>query len=164
MRHKIAIGIGAAALMLLAACGDDSSESASTTAAPSAAAATTASAAATTAAAEPTIKLSDTSLGKVLTDDKGRTLYMFTKDEPNKSNCTGGCLATWPPYTPASIVGGAGIDATKLGSIDQAGKKQVTMAGLPLYYYAGDAAAGDVKGQNVGTSWYVMDGTGKVIK
>jgi predicted lipoprotein with Yx(FWY)xxD motif len=37
-------------------------------------------------AAEPA-KTMDTSAGKVYTDEKGMTLYVFDKDEANKSNC-----------------------------------------------------------------------------
>ena len=47
---------------------------------------------------EPTINVvMDPKLGQILVDGKGMTLYMFTKDEPNKSNCNADCLAKWPP-------------------------------------------------------------------
>src|SRR6185437_6876130 len=46
-------------------------------------------------------------LGTYLTDQKGRTLYIFTSDSANKSNCTGGCAAAWPPYGPGVSGSGA---------------------------------------------------------
>jgi predicted lipoprotein with Yx(FWY)xxD motif len=166
---------GVVSIGLLGACGDDSGTSttpAATT--PTAgvtttvAAATTTSvattAAVTTTAAAATVKVADSKLGKILTDDAGRTLYSFSKDEKSKSNCTGTCAATWPVYAPASISAGAGIDATKLASFDNAGKKQLTIDGVPLYYYSGDTKAGDTTGQGVGGFWYVVDATGKAIK
>jgi predicted lipoprotein with Yx(FWY)xxD motif len=141
---------------------------ATTTAAPTTAApATTAAAApgaASTASAELTLKLASTSLGNVLVDGTGHTLYVFTKDTRDKSNCTGNCLAAWPPLfgTPTA---GAGVDASKLGSFTGAdGKLQATIDGQPLYYYAPDAAVGDVKGQNVGTVWFVVSGAGTIIR
>ena len=37
-------------------------------------------------------------LGKILTDSEGRTLYHFTRDTPNVSSaCYGQCATTWPP-------------------------------------------------------------------
>jgi len=46
---------------------------------------------------EPTISVAtDAKLGKILVGDKGMTLYMYTKDEPDKSNCNAGCLKNWP--------------------------------------------------------------------
>jgi predicted lipoprotein with Yx(FWY)xxD motif len=165
------VGIG-----LLGACGDSGSTSTppAATAAPAttAAAATTTTAAVTTttiattttAAATGTVKLSDSKFGKVLTDDAGRTLYSFSKDEQLKSNCAGTCATTWPAYTPTTITAGAGIDGTKLASFDNAGKKQVAIAGVPLYYYSGDTKAGDTNGQGIGGFWYVVDATGKPVK
>jgi predicted lipoprotein with Yx(FWY)xxD motif len=163
---------GVVSIGLLAACGDDSG-TATTPAAPTTTAAvtttaaavtTTAAAATTTSAAAATVKVSDSKYGKVLTDDKGNTLYSFSKDEKSKSNCTGTCAATWPVYAPAAITAGAGIDGTKLASFDNAGKKQLTLDGVPLYYYAGDTKAGDTNGQGIGGFWFVVDATGKAVK
>ena len=178
-----AMGVGALAafMVVLAACGDDGSTSgasASGTAASSnyaagAPAATTTVSTTTTAAITTTtsaasaalaLKVATTSLGSVLVDGSGRTLYVFTKDEKNKSNCTGACLGTWPPLY-GTATAGTGVAAAKLGSFTTAdGKSQVTIDGMPLYYYAPDTAAGDVKGQNVGSVWFVVDGAGVIKK
>ena len=98
-----------------------------------------------------------TSLGNVLTDQKGRTLYFFTKDVKGTSSCTGGCLDIWPIFTTATTARlDTGLVAGDFATITRAdGKSQVTYKGWPLYYYASDVAAGDVKGENVGNVWYV---------
>ena len=137
---------------------------ATTTAAP--AATTTAAPASSGGAASATlaVKIGTTSLGQVLVDGAGHTLYVFTKDEKNKSNCTGGCLNTWPPLYGVPTAG-TGVTASTLGSFVTAdGKTQATINGQPLYYFAADSAVGDVKGQNVGTVWFVVDATGALKK
>jgi predicted lipoprotein with Yx(FWY)xxD motif len=164
---------GVVSIGLLGACGDSggttstpaaTTPTATTAVTTTTAATTTTIATTTTAAAAATLKLSDSKFGKVLTDDTGKTLYSFSKDEKLKSNCAGTCAATWPVYAPATITAGAGIDATKLASFDNAGKKQLSIDGVPLYYYSGDTKAGDTNGQGVGGFWYVVDATGKPVK
>jgi predicted lipoprotein with Yx(FWY)xxD motif len=104
-------------------------------------------------------------LGSFLVDDKGMTLYLYTKDTPNTSNCAGPCAKAWPPLlTTGSPVAGTGVDATKLGTTTRAdGSIQVTYAGWPLYYYVKDLKAGDVTGQNVGSVWFVISPAGEQI-
>lgn len=123
-------------------------------------AATTPAAAATTAAtaasgASGGVKIGDTTkLGKVLTDDKGMTLYTFKNDTtPGKSSCNGGCATNWPPVmaTSAPKVDGATGEFTVITRDD--GAKQVTYKGAPLYLYAADKAAGDTNGDGVGGVW-----------
>jgi len=105
------------------------------------------------------------SLGSFLVDDKGMTLYLYTKDTPNTSNCYGKCATAWPPLlTTGSPVAGTGIDASKLGTTTRTdGTTQVTYAGWPLYYYVKDTKPGDVTGQNVGSVWYVISPAGEQI-
>jgi predicted lipoprotein with Yx(FWY)xxD motif len=98
-------------------------------------------------------------LGDFLTTPDGMTLYMFTKDAADTSNCSGDCAKAWPPYTVDEgerIAGGA--LKGKLGTIKRAdtGKLQVTYNGMPLYLYATDKVPGDVTGQNVGKVWLVV--------
>ncbi|TLU98312.1 hypothetical protein FEN17_24650 [Dyadobacter luticola] len=96
-------------------------------------------------------------LGKVLTDKDGKTLYFFTKDVGGVSACTGGCLTTWPIFSaPATAKIDAGLNAADFKTITRAdGATQTTYKGWPLYYYKDDAVAGDTKGEGVGTRWYV---------
>ena len=107
----------------------------------------------------------DAKYGKVLVDGKGMTLYMFTKDEANKSNCAGGCLEAWPPLlTQGSPVLGEGLDQALVGSADLPdGTKIVTYNKMPLYYYVKDLKVGDFTGVGVGTAWYLVDPAGAVV-
>lgn len=110
------------------------------------------------AAANPTVMVHDAgSLGQILTDPQGKTLYRYTKDTANVSNCYNGCATAWPPYTTTdtpALPDGVGGTLTLTTRTD--GSKQVTYNGAPLYYYAKDAKAGDTTGQNVGQVWFVV--------
>jgi len=99
-------------------------------------------------------------LGSFLTDAEGMTLYMFTKDTPGVSNCSGECLANWPAFTAeedAALTLPEGVPGT-LDIIEREddGSYQVTYNGWPLYYWVGDAAVGDTTGQGVGDVWFVV--------
>lgn len=112
-----------------------------------------------------TIDLATTGLGKVLADGSGMTLYVFLADSGGKSACSGSCATNWPPLTGAKPKVGAGLDDSDFGSITRSdGAKQVTFYGQPLYYFAGDSAAGQANGQGIGGKWYVVGTDGKPIK
>jgi predicted lipoprotein with Yx(FWY)xxD motif len=102
-----------------------------------------------------------------LTDTDGRSLYMFEKDKPDRSTCFDACAATWPPVTTSGspMAHNAGIDEKRLGTIRRPdGTMQVTYDHKPLYYYAQDKAAGDIKGQDLnqfGADWYLVKPDGK---
>ena len=99
----------------------------------------------------------DAKFGSILVDSTGKTLYFFTRDaKKDTSFCTGNCAVTWPIFYKANLVLGQGLTAGDFGTINRPdGKKQTTYKGWPLYYYASDAAAGETKGEGVGTFWYV---------
>ncbi|CAM2858705.1 hypothetical protein PASE110613_04740 [Paenibacillus sediminis] len=100
----------------------------------------------------------DKDLGNYLTDADGNSLYYFTKDTPNTSNCSGGCLKLWPIFHADTIVVPTGFNAADFGEITGSdGANQTTYKGHPLYYYAGDHKRGDVTGQDVQDSWYVIE-------
>jgi predicted lipoprotein with Yx(FWY)xxD motif len=54
-------------------------------------------AAGNTEAKKTVISTATTSLGRVVVDSGGRTLYLFRKDRNGKSACSGQCAALWPP-------------------------------------------------------------------
>jgi predicted lipoprotein with Yx(FWY)xxD motif len=112
------------------------------------------------AAANATVKIAtDPKLGDLLVDANGRTLYQFEKDQGTTSACTGACASTWPAFKPAGTpTVGTGLDATKIGSAGG----QVTYAGHLLYYYAGDAKAGDTFGAAI-PSWGAVSPSGTSI-
>jgi len=104
----------------------------------------------------------NTALGSFLVDSKGMTLYIFTNDSPGTSNCNGGCASSWPPFlTSGAPTAGDGVTASMLGTTTRSdGTTQVTYNGWPLYYFAGDKAAGDTNGEGKAGSWYVMTPAG----
>ncbi|MER7394620.1 hypothetical protein ABT381_03760 [Streptomyces sp. NPDC000151] len=113
-----------------------------------------------------TVSLGSSKYGKILTDAKGRTLYLFEADKSKKSTCTGTCAAAWPPLTTAGEPhAGKGIKAGLLGSTKRSdGTTEVTYNNHPLYYYAGDKKPGDTNGQELnqfGAEWYVLTASGK---
>jgi predicted lipoprotein with Yx(FWY)xxD motif len=97
-------------------------------------------------------------LGPFLTDAKGMTVYLFTKDTtPGESACTDQCAANWPPL-PATegMLLPPGMQGT-LSAIERAdGSRQLAYNDIPLYSYAKDTAPGDTNGQDVGDVWYVV--------
>lgn len=99
-------------------------------------------------------------LGKFLVDGKGMTLYLFTKDAPNVSNCYDQCAVNWPPLLvekDASLSAGEGVPG-KLGKIERKdGTFQVTYNQWPLYYWVKDGNPGDTTGHKVGDVWYVIN-------
>jgi predicted lipoprotein with Yx(FWY)xxD motif len=111
------------------------------------------------------ISAQSTSLGKILVDGRGRTVYVFANDKTNVSTCDGACAADWPPVPapsplPASPPGVPGALGTTARSD---GTSQLTVAGHPLYTFSGDSAAGQTKGQGItlnGGLWTVVSPAG----
>jgi predicted lipoprotein with Yx(FWY)xxD motif len=104
---------------------------------------------------------SNQQVGKHLVDKDGRSLYFFSNDADGLSNCTGGCLTTWPIYyaDSTSTTYSSELSAADFKTITTAaGAKQTTYKSWPLYYYApgGTAeAAGQTTGEGVGDVWFV---------
>jgi predicted lipoprotein with Yx(FWY)xxD motif len=91
-------------------------------------------------------------LGNILTDSAGMTLYVFKNDTPGASNCTGTCAQNWPALTiPAGAMPIAGTGITgQMGVIQRSdGTYQVTYNDMPLYRFIGDKQPGDANGQGL---------------
>jgi predicted lipoprotein with Yx(FWY)xxD motif len=169
-----AVLLGAA--LLLAGCGNSTTPAqspAATSAASSSAggdgygAPAPSATASSPAAATTDLKTASTSLGNIVVDAKGMTLYYFTKDakDTTTSACTGECLAAWPIATTTNATPTVEGVTGKVGTITSPdGAKQLTLNGMPLYYYAADSKPGDVKGQGVKDVWYVASPSGEMIK
>jgi len=162
---RAAVATFATVAIVVSACAAQTGGGA-TPAASQAPAATAAATAAASAAAGSTYTVDiahDPNLGDHLIGQDGRTLYIFTKDTPGASTCTDTCAATWPPFTlsaGATVAAGTGVTGT-VGTLKRAdGSMQVTYDNLPVYYFSGDSAAGDVKGQGIGGVWYVVTPAG----
>lgn len=106
---------------------------------------------------------SDT-LGTIVTDGEGRTLYRFDEDtaKPSVSNCAADCAAKWPPALAGATVQLSGVENGLVGTVTRAdGTKQLTLNGWPLYRFAKDTKAGDTLGQGVGGTWFAATPEGK---
>ncbi|MGK5740104.1 COG4315 family predicted lipoprotein [Micromonospora sp. URMC 103] len=112
------------------------------------------------------VQVEKSSLGPILTDQNGRTLYAFLNDKGVASSCVDDCIATWPALVsrePATT--GTGASRELLSQTDRAeGTVQATYAGWPLYYYVGDVGPGDVDGQGVDDVWFAVGPDGKLVK
>jgi len=164
MTRRVWGAVGAVGLfMLAAACGSSAASSAPSTSAPAAPAsapATSAPAASPSAAPLAVLKTEQTSLGMVLTNAQGFTVYWFAKDSPTASTCAGACAAAWPPVLGMPRAeSGVKLGGT-LGEIKRAnGTMQATYNGHPLYLFAGDQAPGQANGNGVdgfGALWYAF--------
>jgi predicted lipoprotein with Yx(FWY)xxD motif len=112
------------------------------------------------------VEVAQSSLGPILTDQNGRTLYAFVHDKNGTSSCTGDCLATWPALASRQAPAvGTGAAKDLLAQTTRAeGTVQATYGNWPLYYYVGDVGPGDVDGQGVDDAWFVVGADGKLIK
>jgi predicted lipoprotein with Yx(FWY)xxD motif len=114
------------------------------------------------------VKVRKTDYGRILTDGKGRALYLFAKEKTRKAECYGACAKAWPVFYGRGLVKAAkGVEQTKLATTRRrGGGRQVTYNGHPLYYYVTDTAPGQVTCQNVdefGGKWLVVAPSGKAI-
>ena len=103
--------------------------------------------------------------GAMLFDSKRQAIYIFENDSRNKTVCYGECARAWPPVlTKGRPVAGKGVDAGLLGTVRRrSGRRQVTYAGQPLYFYAHEGP-GEVRCHNVnlnGGFWWVVGPDGK---
>jgi predicted lipoprotein with Yx(FWY)xxD motif len=108
----------------------------------------------------------DSDLGEIVVDGEGMTVYMFDSDTQggDASTCEGECATNWPAVTTDSddpAVEGVTGEVGTITGVD--GKPQVTLNGWPLYYFAGDSAAGDTNGQGVNDVWWVLTPAGEKI-
>lgn len=111
--------------------------------------------------------VAETDLGEVVVDAEGMVVYYFTNDEANSgvSACEGGCLEAWPPVLSDSETPEAEGVTGELGTIETPdGELQVTINGMPIYYFAEDEAPGDTNGQGVNEVWYVVAPDGTMIQ
>ena len=103
------------------------------------------------------ITVSHTAAGDALAGAGGKTLYVLSTDTSSTSTCLGDCANTWPPLLGdgSQVTPGDGVSGS-FGTITrEGGAQQVTHNGQPLYYYGGDQAAGDSKGDGVGGVWSI---------
>src|SRR5882672_6292176 len=89
----------------------------------------------------------------VLTDPDGYTLYTFDYDEHDKRNCNLECLNVWKPLRATASDRPSG----RLSIVARAnGDRQWALDGRPLYRFSGDAAPGDLSGEQLGWAWHAI--------
>jgi predicted lipoprotein with Yx(FWY)xxD motif len=167
--HRSRALVGALVLALVVAgCADEEPTAPTTTAAvaPDEATDTTTGAwAPATALAPPVVGLDTTSLGEVLVDADGLTLYVFLDDPADTSTCVDACASTWSPLTASSVVVGAGLDEADFTLVMRPdGTSQLAVAGRPLYRFAGDLESGDTTGQGFNERWWVVGADGTPVE
>jgi predicted lipoprotein with Yx(FWY)xxD motif len=160
-RTTIAVSAAAAALAV-AGCGSSSSSSSG----PYAGAPAPSPASAATAPAQ--VATMKTSLGTVLVDKSGRTLYLWDGDHGSSSSCNGGCAGEWPPVTTKGKPTATGsTKASLIGTTKRSdGSVEVTYAGHPLYTFAGDSGSGQTNGEGnngFGATWWTVAPGGAAI-
>jgi predicted lipoprotein with Yx(FWY)xxD motif len=162
--QRVLAGLFPLTALLVAACGS------ATSAIPGAAYGTSQASVSATASASATpmtpaktmLTVRKTTIGYVLANATGRTVYWYSHDVKGsgKSSCTGACLSAWPAVTGMPEVASGVKLSGKLGSITRpGGVVQATYNGYPLYTYAADMAPGDTSGNGVGGQWHVITGT-----
>jgi predicted lipoprotein with Yx(FWY)xxD motif len=119
----------------------------------------------TSSGASATVGVTNSSLGSILVNSAGRTLYLFKADVGTKSACTGACATAWPPLlATGKPTAGTGLTASKLGTTTRSGgSQQVTYNGHPLYLFVKDTKAGQTTGQGVtafGAAWFALTPSG----
>ena len=124
--------------------------------------------AASSSEASATLAVRSSQYGPMLFDGSNRALYAFTRDPRGRSACYGACATAWPPYIVSGrIRPGKGTARSLFGTTRRRdGRRQLTYAGRPLYYYVHDPV-GQVLCQNVfefGGLWLVVRGSGKLVR
>jgi predicted lipoprotein with Yx(FWY)xxD motif len=116
-----------------------------------------------------TLTARSSTYGQALFDGRGFVLYAFTRDH-RRSACYGACAKAWPPYyaPKGTLRAGAGLKRSLLGTVKRRnGRRQVTYAGRPLYYYVGDTGPGVIRCQDVyefGGRWLLVRPSGKLLR
>ena len=113
----------------------------------------------------PTVTVAPSRFGRIITDGRGFTLYLFTRESTTRSECYGACAKAWPPLIlRGRLTAGAGAHRSILGTTRRRdGSRQVTYRGHPLYYFVGEKHAGEIFCQNVNEfygDWLIVNPDG----
>jgi predicted lipoprotein with Yx(FWY)xxD motif len=116
----------------------------------------------------PVVSTAKTSLGRILVNSRGHTLYLFEKDKAGRSACSGQCAKFWPPLiASAKPRAAAGVKASLLGMTKRAdGRMQVTYNRHPLYTFVKDTRRGQTNGEELnafGDYWYAVSTAGRKV-
>lgn len=120
----------------------------------------------TTKASGPSVSVGSSSLGKILVDSRGLTLYTYGHDKRNESFCTDVCARVWPPATVSGTPTVAtGVSRARLKTIKRSDHlTQLVYGGHPLYAFSEDTRRGQMGGEGFLGVWFVVSPAGKPIK
>ena len=152
-RRALAVGVLSGAGLLVAAACSSRTASSTLTATPASAGAQHLSQSVTT------IAIGNSSLGPIVVDGAGRTLYRYDNDTPGsgRSTCTGACAQAWPPaLVTGQPTGALGVGGTLSLITRPDSTRQLVLDGHPLYRYVGDQGRGDTAGDGFGGIWHVL--------
>jgi predicted lipoprotein with Yx(FWY)xxD motif len=153
MKIPSLVALGATALLTLSACGNGGSSTAASPQGGAVGAGTSAHG----------LGVGQTSLGKVLVDSRGMTLYTLSADSQDTSTCSTQCLQFWPAVAPAKA-GRLSVATGRTATPD--GTAITTVAGRPVYTFSQDQQPGDVNGEGInefGGTWYAVSPTGQPV-
>jgi predicted lipoprotein with Yx(FWY)xxD motif len=153
MKIPTLAALAATGLLTLSACGNGSSNTAAQPPAGTAGGGTAAHG----------LGVGQTSLGKVLVDSRGMTLYTLSADAQDTSTCNTQCLQFWPAVSPAKA-GALSVTTGKTATPD--GTAIATVAGHPVYTFSQDQQPGDVNGEGInefGGVWYAVSPSGQPV-
>jgi predicted lipoprotein with Yx(FWY)xxD motif len=144
------------AVAALAACGSNSNTSSSTTK-------STAASGSNGTAKAIVVAGDNATLGKIVVDNKGRTVYTLTDAAGKAVPCQGSCLQAWPPVLVVSGATAAGNGVKQVSTVSVSDGRQVTINQLPVYTFSGDRTAGEANGDGIssfGGTWHVVKVSG----
>ncbi len=165
MSHRKLLGAVLGIAVVAAACGS-SSGSSGTSGGSKSGSSTTSTTRKSNGATSPTLQVETTTIGKVVADSKGLTLYLYVPDGTGTvSKVPAALLAAWPPVQATQpLTFGPGLTA-KAGTATQPnGQRWVTYNGHLLYSFTGDEAPGDVNGNALGDVWYAVTPSGEPVQ
>jgi predicted lipoprotein with Yx(FWY)xxD motif len=158
MKNPAILALAAAPVLVLSACGGSSSSTATATD-------TASTPAVSSHGSGSGIHVASTSLGKVLVDGSGRTLYLLTADSPGHSTCDASCVQYWPVVKPGPAA--KDVTATVGRTTTPGGAPIATAGGWPLYTFVQDQSPGEVTGEGMATFggvWYAVSPSGQPVK
>ena len=109
--------------------------------------------------------VADSEHGEHLVDGEGMTLYVSLLDDPGEPRCVADCATVWPALaTDGDPEWDEALDGDLVDSIERDdGVTQVTYDGRPLYLFVSDGESGDLRGQGLNNTWFVLGTDGEPL-
>jgi predicted lipoprotein with Yx(FWY)xxD motif len=99
----------------------------------------------------------DGDVTRYLVDSFGNSLYHWTNDNNNQSNCMGGCLTARPLFSSPEPVLPSVLENGDFREIVTNNMPQTTFKQKPLYYFVNDSDRGDTNGHGTNGEWFLED-------